>query len=48
MNGIAEAVRQIRGTSVNQVGGVANVLVDGRHRRADQRPDPLGALSVRG
>ncbi|WP_336206405.1 lipid-transfer protein [Nonomuraea sp. LPB2021202275-12-8] len=27
MNGIAEAVRQIRGTSVNQVGGVANVLV---------------------
>ncbi|MEU4700348.1 lipid-transfer protein [Nonomuraea dietziae] len=27
MNGIAEAVRQIRGTSVNQVGGVGNVLV---------------------
>ncbi|MCA2175232.1 lipid-transfer protein [Nonomuraea glycinis] len=27
MNGIAEAVRQIRGTSVNQVVGVANVLV---------------------
>ncbi|GAA2662815.1 lipid-transfer protein [Nonomuraea recticatena] len=27
MNGIAEAVRQIRGTSVNQVGGVENVLV---------------------
>ncbi|MER7504114.1 lipid-transfer protein [Nonomuraea pusilla] len=27
MNGIAEAVRQIRGTSANQVGGVANVLV---------------------
>jgi acetyl-CoA acetyltransferase len=27
MNGIAEAVRQIRGTSVNQVAGVRNVLV---------------------
>ena len=27
MNGIAEAVRQIRGTSANQVAGVANVLV---------------------
>ncbi len=27
MNGIAEAVRQIRGTSVNQVSGVRNVLV---------------------
>lgn len=27
MNGIAEAVRQIRGTSANQVSGVANVLV---------------------
>jgi acetyl-CoA acetyltransferase len=27
MNGIAEAVRQIRGTSVNQVTGVRNVLV---------------------
>ncbi|AWS46510.1 lipid-transfer protein [Streptosporangium sp. 'caverna'] len=27
MNGIAEAVRQIRGTSVNQVSGVHNVLV---------------------
>ncbi len=27
MNGIAEAVRQIRGTSVNQVGDVTNVLV---------------------
>ncbi|NUR83993.1 MAG: lipid-transfer protein [Nonomuraea sp.] len=27
MNGIAEAVRQVRGTSVNQVGGVRNVLV---------------------
>ncbi|WP_020544069.1 thiolase C-terminal domain-containing protein [Nonomuraea coxensis] len=27
MNGIAEAVRQIRGTAANQLGGVANVLV---------------------
>ena len=27
MNGIAEAVRQIRGTSVNQVQDVENVLV---------------------
>ncbi len=27
MNGIAEAVRQIRGTSVNQVGGVERVLI---------------------
>ncbi|OLF18940.1 lipid-transfer protein [Actinophytocola xanthii] len=27
MNGIAEAVRQVRGTAVNQVGGVENVLV---------------------
>jgi hypothetical protein len=27
MNGIAEAVRQVRGTSVNQVAAVANVLV---------------------
>ena len=27
MNGIAEAVRQLRGTAVNQVAGAANVLV---------------------
>lgn len=27
MNGIAEGVRQIRGTSVNQVDAVENVLV---------------------
>ena len=27
MNGVAEAVRQIRGTAVNQVGDVANVIV---------------------
>jgi len=29
VNGIAEAVRQVRGTSVNQVAGVENVLVTG-------------------
>ena len=29
MNGITEAVRQIRGTSVNQVNGVSNILVTG-------------------
>ncbi len=29
MNGIAEGVRQIRGTSVNQVDNVSNVLVTG-------------------
>jgi hypothetical protein len=27
MNGIAEAVRQVRGTSVNQVDGVRHVVV---------------------
>ena len=27
MNGIAEAVRQVRGTAVNQVAGVQHVLV---------------------
>jgi hypothetical protein len=27
MNGVAEAVRQLRGTAVNQVGGVEHVLV---------------------
>jgi hypothetical protein len=27
MNGVAEAVRQLRGTSVNQVDGAENVLV---------------------
>ena len=27
MNGIAEAVRQVRGTAVNQVDGVGHVLV---------------------
>ncbi|MGH9050888.1 MAG: thiolase C-terminal domain-containing protein, partial [Acidimicrobiia bacterium] len=27
MNGIAEGVRQVRGTAVNQVDGVENVLV---------------------
>ncbi len=29
MNGIAEGVRQVRGTSVNQVAGASNVLVTG-------------------
>jgi acetyl-CoA acetyltransferase len=29
MNGIAEGVRQVRGTSVNQVDGASNVLVTG-------------------
>ncbi|MCP9621444.1 lipid-transfer protein, partial [Nocardia otitidiscaviarum] len=27
MNGIAEGVRQIRGTSVNQVDGLENIIV---------------------
>ena len=27
MNGVAEGVRQVRGTAVNQVGGVEHVLV---------------------
>ena len=27
MNGVAEGVRQIRGTSVNQVEGLENILV---------------------
>ncbi len=27
MNGIAEAVRQLRGTAANQIAGVSNVLV---------------------
>jgi hypothetical protein len=27
MNGIAEAVRQLRGTAINQVAGVEHVLV---------------------
>ena len=35
MNGIAEAVRQLRGTSVNQVGGVEHVLVTRRNQGAD-------------
>ena len=30
MNGIAEGVRQLRGTSVNQVDDVEHVLVSGR------------------
>ena len=27
MNGIAEAVRQLRGTAVNQLDGISNMLV---------------------
>ena len=41
MNGIAEAVRQVRGTSVNQVDDVAARAGHRRHRRPDQRADPL-------
>ena len=44
MNGIAECVRQIRGTSVNQVPDVEHVLVTAGHRRADERPDPARTL----
>ncbi|NBR91810.1 MAG: lipid-transfer protein, partial [Rhodobacteraceae bacterium] len=29
MNGIAEAVRQLRGTSVNQLAGIDHMLVSG-------------------
>ena len=41
MNGIAEAVRQVRGTSVNQVDGRRPRAGHRRHRRTDQRADPL-------
>ena len=40
MNGIAEGVRQVRGTSVNQVAGRGARAGHRRHRRAHQRPDP--------
>ena len=40
MNGIAEGVRQIRGTSVNQVAGRRPRARHRRHRRPDQRADP--------
>ena len=40
MNGIAEAVRQVRGTAVNQVPGTRARRRHGRHRGADQRSDP--------
>ena len=40
MNGIAEGVRQIRGTSVNPVARRRPRAGHRRHRRADQRPDP--------
>ena len=44
MNGIAEAVRQVRGTSVNQVPRRRPGAGHRRHRRADQRPDPRPGL----
>ena len=44
MNGIAEAVRQLRGTSVNQLHPTVPRAGHRRHRRADQRADYL--LSV--
>ena len=40
MNGIAEAVRQVRGTAVNQVARRRPGAGHRRHRRPDQRPDP--------
>jgi hypothetical protein len=40
MNGIAEAVRQVRGTAVNQVERRARRAGHGRDRRAHQRADP--------
>ena len=46
MNGITEAVRQIRGTSCNQVDDVEHVLVTVGHRVPDQRSHP-GALVLR-
>ena len=41
MNGIAEAVRQVRGTSVNQVADVAARARHRRHGCPDQRADPV-------
>ena len=40
MNGIAEGVRQVRGTAVNQVDGTRARRGHGRHRRAHQRTRP--------
>ena len=40
MNGIAEAVRQVRGTSVNQVADVEHVLVTAGTGVPDERADP--------
>ena len=40
MNGIAEGVRQLRGTSVNQVADVEHVLVTAGTGVPDLRPDP--------
>ena len=45
MNGIAEGVRQMRGTSVNQVDGRPARAGDGRHRRTHQRSGPRPALT---
>jgi acetyl-CoA acetyltransferase len=44
VNGIAEAVRQVRGTSVNQAGGAGSR--HGQHRGADQRPGPGPGLTL--
>ena len=44
MNGVAEAVRQVRGTAVNQIPDVAHVLVTA-DRRADERPHPGSRVS---
>ena len=48
MNGIAEAVRQLRGTSVNQVPDAHHVLVTAGTGRADLRPDPVPLTASRG
>ena len=46
MNGIAEGVRQVRGSSVNQVPGDGPVLRHGRYWRADQRAHPRARLNL--
>ena len=40
MNGIAEGVRQVRGTSANQVADVEHVLVTAGTMVPDERADP--------
>ena len=47
MNGIAEAVRQVRGTSVNQVPRRRARAGHGRHRRTHQRPHPQRLIRSR-